>query len=132
MAPKGYEKKCEEMGRHALSLSSYTSKLNQMIISFAKLGHEECERCIIYNEHSCVTDEIQSECVDSGDAKKDIHVSVLQEENNGTEGAKGPEEIAQPAAWLKHVFVVTNTLSCSLNKLTSGQSAKYVAPTMST
>ena len=33
-----------------------------MNISFAKLGHEECEVCIKYDEHSCLSDSIEAKC----------------------------------------------------------------------
>ena len=43
-----------------------------MNISFAKLGHEECERCIFYNEHSCEADAVGGEwhCLNPEGPKK--------------------------------------------------------------
>ena len=33
-----------------------------MNISFAKLGHKECEVCIKYDEHSCLSNSIETKC----------------------------------------------------------------------
>ena len=56
-----YQKSCEQASESALSKSSYTRKLKNMNISFAKLGHEECETCIQYKEHVCPADDITFE-----------------------------------------------------------------------
>ena len=54
-----YEKLCEKENVKALSLSSYSRKLKSMNISFAKLGHEECEICLGYEEHPCAADSVE-------------------------------------------------------------------------
>ena len=51
---EAYGKVCEKAERKVLSLSSYTRKLNKMNISFAKLGHEQCETCLKHEVHGCV------------------------------------------------------------------------------
>ena len=57
-----YKKKCELKDHKVLSLSTYTGKIKSMNISFAKLGHEECEMCIKYDEHSCLSDSVETKC----------------------------------------------------------------------
>ena len=54
--------KCELKDHKVLSLSTYTRKIKSMNISFAKLGHEECEVCIKYDEHFCLSDSIETKC----------------------------------------------------------------------
>ena len=49
-----YKKTCEKDSRKTLSLSSYQRKLKKLNISFAKLGHEQCEPCLKHEEHDCV------------------------------------------------------------------------------
>ena len=57
-----YKKKCKLKDHKVLSLSSYTRKIKSMNISFAKLGHKECEVCIKYDEHSCLSNSIETKC----------------------------------------------------------------------
>ena len=57
-----YKKKYKLKDHKVLSLSSYTRKIKSMNISFAKLGHKECEVCIKYDEHSCLSNSIETKC----------------------------------------------------------------------
>ena len=58
-----YTKLCVEKGVKVLSSSSYYRTIKEMNISFAKLGHEQCEGCLGYDEHPCLSDLVDScEC----------------------------------------------------------------------
>ena len=59
---ESYIKHCGGKAEKALSLSSYNRKLKSRNISFAKLGHEECEICIKHEEHECTATETACEC----------------------------------------------------------------------
>ena len=57
-----YKKKCELKDHKVLSLSTCTRNFKSINISFAKLGHEECDVCIKYDEHSCLSVSIETKC----------------------------------------------------------------------
>ena len=59
---EAFKNKCDLKDHKVLSVSTYARKIKSMNISFAKLGHEECEVCIKYNEHSCLSDIIETKC----------------------------------------------------------------------
>ena len=46
-----------EAGGGKLSYEIYRRQLNMKNTSFAKLGHEECEMCLKYENHSCENEE---------------------------------------------------------------------------
>ena len=46
-----------EAGGGKQSYEIYRRQLNMKNISFAKLGHEECEMCLKYENHSCENEE---------------------------------------------------------------------------
>ena len=57
---ESYKKHCAEKEEKTLSLGSYSRKIKSMNISFAKLGHEECEICIKHEGHKCTATESQN------------------------------------------------------------------------
>ena len=56
---RSYEKKCKDEQRKCCSKSTYTRVLHEMNISFAKLGHEECEVCLKHALHECEGDKVE-------------------------------------------------------------------------
>ena len=78
-----FKNKCDLKDHKVLSLSTYTRKIKSMNISFAKLGHEECEVCIKYDEHSCLSDIIENKCacwssVNKQKKKRKMNVYVVE------------------------------------------------------
>ena len=59
---RSYKSKCQVENRKCSSLSTYTRIVHSMNISFAKLGHEECEVCLKYDQHPCDGDRIEMRC----------------------------------------------------------------------
>ena len=59
---ESYKMKCNESNRKCKSQTTYSNKINEMQISFAKLGHEECEVCIEFDEHTCPSDALLCDC----------------------------------------------------------------------
>ena len=57
-----YEIKCKSASRKCLSRSTFNRCVHSMNISFAKLGHEECEVCLKHREHSCPADAVVKSC----------------------------------------------------------------------
>ena len=68
---KSYAEKCKAAKRKSLSLSTFSNQVRAMNISFAKLGHEECEVCLTHEEHNCTADAIVNTC-DCCSRKKSI------------------------------------------------------------
>jgi len=61
---QAYQKACREENRQDRCISVYTKKLHKMNISFAKLGHEECEVCMKNEEHKKEVGENEHDCAD--------------------------------------------------------------------
>ena len=57
-----YKKETVKDGRKTLSMSSYQRKLKKLNISFAKLGHKQCQPCLKFEEHRCVWYEMENSC----------------------------------------------------------------------
>ena len=88
---ESYKKHCAEKEEKALSLSSYSRKIKSTNISFAKLGHEECEICIKHEEHKCTATESQNvlcEChrQEEHKKKKDEARDSYREDRSASEG----------------------------------------------
>ena len=94
-----YKKHCAEKEEKALSLSSYIRKIKSMNISFAKLGHEECEICIKHEEHKCIATESQNvlcECChrqEEHQKKKDEARDSYREDRSASEGNINKETV---------------------------------------
>ena len=62
-----YVEYAKKRGMKPSSDSTYRRKLKTLNISFAKLGHEQCESCLKYEEHKCLSDNVRScRCCEKG------------------------------------------------------------------
>ena len=104
-----YKKKCGLEDHKVLSLSTYTRKNKSMNISFAKLGHEECEVCIKYDEHSCLYSSIETicACCSSVNQQKKGKMNVCVVENTlklRRKSALRGKKILNAAKYLQKLF----------------------------